>query len=94
MFGARTCAAPICIAPGWTGPTFAKRVSAAPSWKGLAARSGPARVYLRLARLDGADLSGADLRGVEGLTLKQLDAAVCDHETKLPEAAGTERDGG
>ena len=36
-------------------------------------------------RLDGADLSAADLRGVVGLTHRQLDAAVCDRHTKLPD---------
>src|SRR5512132_1841393 len=43
------------------------------------------RAYLRVARLDGADLSGADLRDVEGLAQMQVDAAVCDRRTKLPE---------
>ena len=41
--------------------------------------------YLRVARLDGTDLSGADLRGVEGLTQMQVNAAVCDRQTTLPE---------
>jgi uncharacterized protein YjbI with pentapeptide repeats len=41
--------------------------------------------YLRVARLDGADLSAADLRGVAGLTQRQVDAAICDRQTKLPD---------
>jgi uncharacterized protein YjbI with pentapeptide repeats len=40
---------------------------------------------LRLARLDGADLSGANLFGTEGLTQAQLDRAHCDIGTILPE---------
>ena len=50
--------------------------------EGLAARSGPAR------GISGSRASMAPIRsrpaGVEGLTLKQLDAAVCGR-TKLPE---------
>jgi uncharacterized protein YjbI with pentapeptide repeats len=42
--------------------------------------------YLRVARFEGADLSGADLRDVEGLTEEQLDATVLNEDTKLPVA--------
>jgi uncharacterized protein YjbI with pentapeptide repeats len=41
--------------------------------------------YVRLARFESTDLSGADLRDVEGLTQMQVDAAVCDRQTTLPE---------
>jgi hypothetical protein len=37
-----------------------------------------------LARLDGADLSDANMDGVEGLTQAQLDRARCNSGTKLP----------
>jgi uncharacterized protein YjbI with pentapeptide repeats len=37
-----------------------------------------------LARLDGADLSDANLEGVEGLTQGQLNLAHCNSGTKLP----------
>ena len=86
MFRVRTCVAPICTKPGWTRPTFEKHVSAAPSWeKPRCAERTCGGAYLRLARLDGADLSGADLRDVEGLAQKQIDVAVCDQQTKLPD---------
>ena len=41
--------------------------------------------YLRLAKLDGTDLSDANLEGVEGLTQAQLDRAQLNSETRLPE---------
>jgi uncharacterized protein YjbI with pentapeptide repeats len=49
-----------------------------------------ARVPLFDADLTGADLRGADLRGVDlraasGLAQKQLDTAIRDKATKLPE---------
>ena len=37
-----------------------------------------------MANLNGADLSGADLRGVIGLTRARLDEAVIDGDTELP----------
>jgi uncharacterized protein YjbI with pentapeptide repeats len=37
-----------------------------------------------LASLDGADLSDANLEGVEGLTQGQLNRAHCNSGTKLP----------
>jgi uncharacterized protein YjbI with pentapeptide repeats len=40
--------------------------------------------YLRLARLDGADLSDANLKDVEGLTQSQLERAHLSVGTKLP----------
>jgi uncharacterized protein YjbI with pentapeptide repeats len=40
--------------------------------------------YLRLARLDGADLSDANLEGVEGLTQGQLNRAHRNSGMKLP----------
>ena len=36
--------------------------------------------------LEGADLSGADLRSVTGLTQAQLDTACGDYKTRLPRA--------
>jgi hypothetical protein len=41
--------------------------------------------YLRLAKLDGADLSDANLCDVEGLTQGQIDLACLNSGTKLPE---------
>jgi uncharacterized protein YjbI with pentapeptide repeats len=40
--------------------------------------------YLRLAKLDGADLSDANLDGAEGLTQAQLKRARLNSGTKLP----------
>jgi uncharacterized protein YjbI with pentapeptide repeats len=40
--------------------------------------------YLRLAKFDGADLSDANLDGVEGLTRGQVDRAHSNSGTKLP----------
>jgi hypothetical protein len=40
---------------------------------------------LRLARLDGADLSDVDLEGAEGLTQAQLERTKLNSGTKLPE---------
>jgi uncharacterized protein YjbI with pentapeptide repeats len=40
---------------------------------------------LRLARLDGTDLSDARLKGAEGLTPAQLNQARLKAGTKLPE---------
>ena len=40
--------------------------------------------YLRLARLDGADVSDANLEGVEGLMHGQLNRAHRNSGTKLP----------
>jgi len=39
---------------------------------------------LRLAKLDGADLSDADMHDTEGLTQAQLDAAHLSSGTKVP----------
>jgi uncharacterized protein YjbI with pentapeptide repeats len=41
--------------------------------------------YLRLARLDAADLSDANLGGAEGLTQPQLDGARRNAGTRLPD---------
>jgi uncharacterized protein YjbI with pentapeptide repeats len=41
--------------------------------------------YLRLAKLEGADLSDANLYDAEGLTQAQLDLARLSGGTKLPE---------
>ena len=41
--------------------------------------------HLARANLREADLSGADLSSVEGLTQEQLDSAVTDENTKVPE---------
>jgi uncharacterized protein YjbI with pentapeptide repeats len=41
--------------------------------------------YLRLAKLDGADLSDANLYNAEGLTPAQLDLARLSSGTKLPD---------
>jgi hypothetical protein len=40
--------------------------------------------YLRLAKLDGADLSDANLEWVEGLTQGQLDRVHGNSGTKFP----------
>jgi uncharacterized protein YjbI with pentapeptide repeats len=40
--------------------------------------------YLRVARLDGADLSAADLRNAEGLVNAQLGSALCLTDARLP----------
>jgi uncharacterized protein YjbI with pentapeptide repeats len=40
--------------------------------------------YLRLAKLDGVDLSDAYLDGAEGLTQAQLERAHCNSGTTLP----------
>jgi len=45
-------------------------------------------------RLDGADLSDADLRGAEGLTQAQIDRAHCTSGTRLPEGLRGGSDGG
>jgi hypothetical protein len=39
-----------------------------------------------LAKLDRADLSDANLQGVEGLTQGQIDRTHCSSGTKLPAA--------
>jgi uncharacterized protein YjbI with pentapeptide repeats len=41
--------------------------------------------YLRVAKFDLPNLSGADLRGVRGLTPDQIDNAICDADTRLPD---------
>jgi uncharacterized protein YjbI with pentapeptide repeats len=41
--------------------------------------------YLRVAKFELPDFSGADLRGVQGLTPGQIDNAICDADTRLPE---------
>jgi uncharacterized protein YjbI with pentapeptide repeats len=50
--------------------------------------------YLRAAKFDRADLSGADLRDVQGLTREQLDNAICDSRTRLPDDLNTVSDDG
>ena len=40
--------------------------------------------YLRLAKLDGADLSDANLEGALGLTHGQVNRAHCNSGPKLP----------
>ena len=44
-----------------------------------------ARVNFRNADLAGADLRGADLTGAKNLTVEQLQAAIVDETTKLPD---------
>ncbi|WP_425365008.1 pentapeptide repeat-containing protein [Jiella endophytica] len=44
-----------------------------------------ARVNFRDADLTGADLRGADLTGARNLTIEQLQSAVIDGSTKLPD---------
>ncbi len=41
--------------------------------------------YVRVAHFDRADLAGADLRETVGLTQAQIDVAICDADTKLPD---------
>jgi uncharacterized protein YjbI with pentapeptide repeats len=40
--------------------------------------------YLRVAKFRRTDLSGADLRDVEGLTTEQINHAIRDAQTRLP----------
>ena len=54
------------------------------SWLGPRCGADLRGAYLRLAQLDGADLSDANLEEVEGLTQGQLDRAHCNSGTKLP----------
>ncbi|MCZ6837922.1 MAG: pentapeptide repeat-containing protein, partial [Alphaproteobacteria bacterium] len=56
------------------------------SFKGADLRN----AYLRVAKFDHVDLSGADLRGVRGLTREQIDNAICDADTRLPDDLSTE----
>ena len=44
-----------------------------------------ARVNFRNADLTGADLRGADLTGARNLTIEQLQSAVIDETTRLPD---------
>jgi len=44
-----------------------------------------AHIYVRLSKLDGADLSDANLEGAEGITRAQLDRAHLNVGTKLRE---------
>ncbi|MCH8113590.1 MAG: pentapeptide repeat-containing protein, partial [Proteobacteria bacterium] len=41
--------------------------------------------YLRVAKFDHADLSGADLRGARGLVRQQIENAICNADTRLPD---------
>ncbi len=51
--------------------------------------------YFRVAKFKRVDLSGADLRGAQGLTRAQIDNAVCDGDTRLPDdVTGEPNDGG
>ncbi len=40
--------------------------------------------YLRVAKFHRTDLSGADLRDVEGLTIEQINRTIRDAQTRLP----------
>ena len=42
------------------------------------------RTNLKRVNLDNADLRGADLSGARGLTSQQIEAAICDADTRLP----------
>ncbi len=42
------------------------------------------RTNLRRVNLDNADLRGADLSGARHLTSAQIEAAICDEQTRLP----------
>ena len=44
--------------------------------------------YVRVAGFERADLAGADLRDTEGLTQAQIDVAICDADTRLPDGLG------
>jgi uncharacterized protein YjbI with pentapeptide repeats len=50
--------------------------------------------YFRVAKFKRVDLSGADLRGAQGLTRVQIDNAVCDADTRLPDNVMGEPDDG
>ena len=50
--------------------------------------------YLRVAKFHRTDLKGADLRGAEGLTGKQIDRAILDCDTRLPPDVTTETGNG
>ncbi|MCH8110982.1 MAG: pentapeptide repeat-containing protein [Proteobacteria bacterium] len=41
--------------------------------------------YFRVAKFDRAVLSGANLRGARGLIQEQIDNAICDTNTRLPD---------
>ena len=47
--------------------------------------AGELGAYLRVAQFELPDLSGADLRGVQGLTPGQIDIAIRDADTRLPD---------
>jgi len=51
------------------------------------------RAHLKGADLEGAHLEGADLREATGLTQGQIDKAITDGETRLPEYLRTETPG-
>ena len=57
------------------------RASSGPFSRGADLRG----AYLRVAKFDRADLSGADLRGARGLVQEQIDNAICDADTRLPD---------
>ena len=46
------------------------------------------KAHLEEAVLEGAYLHGANLLGVEGLTMDQLEQAIGDETTRLPEGKG------
>ncbi len=50
--------------------------------------------YFRVAKFKHVELSGADLRGAQGLTRGQIDNAVCDADTRLPDDVIEEPDNG
>ena len=44
--------------------------------------------FLQRAKLEEANLRGADLREVKGLTKEQIESAIIDDGTKLPDGLG------
>ena len=82
----RTCVAPDFVVQGWTPLTSVMPGLVVRSWSERRCAVPILRgAYLRLARLDGADLSAANLDGVGGLTQGQIDRAHLNSGTKLPE---------
>ena len=65
-------------------PTSAIEAGLRVSGRGVAAGTDLRGGYVRLARLDGADLSDANLEGIEGLMQAQMDRAHSNSGTTLP----------